>query len=376
MQRRLESYFLNVITGKQRGISAAFVRSGLFLLSWPFRVIVAGRNWIFDQGWVSRYSPPVPYVISIGNIVVGGTGKTPVTLMFAKEFYDEFFIGILSRGYRSLAEKLPIPVVLSKGEGPMQSASFCGDEPFLLAQNLPKAFVVVGRDRHKASDIAARAGVQLILLDDGMQHRRLARDFEIVVMDTRDLFGQGYYLPRGFLREGMKSLSRADLIILNHVKDKASFEQTKAEVAKYSEAIVVGTRMEVLKMETVSGEVVPCINGKKVGIFCGIAHPEYFQATVTQEGAEIVGSEFTSDHISPDFQILAAFAEHCKAEGAEMLLCTEKDKVKITDLSKLALPIVWLKMQLKLVEGENEWTSFIEGIKNFFLVLFFYPSII
>jgi tetraacyldisaccharide 4'-kinase len=364
MQRRLENYFLSVITGKRKGFGPALLRFFLLLASWPYRMIIAGRNWFFDHGWVSRYFPPVPVVISIGNIVVGGTGKTPVTLMLAKEFYDEFFIGILSRGYRSQAEKLPIPVVLCKGEGPMQSASFCGDEPFLLAQNLPKAFVVVGRNRHKASDIAARAGAQLLLLDDGMQHRRLARDFEVVVMDTIDLFGQGHYLPRGLLREGVHSLSRANLIILNHVIDNSLFEKSKAQVAKHSKALVVGTRMEVVGIKTFSGEIISSIAGKKVGIFCGIAHPEYFQKTVLQEGAEIVSSVFTSDHVCLDFSSLEKFALQCKQDGAEMLLCTEKDKVKIQDVSKLALPIAWIKMRLKLVEGIEEWNHFVNSVKT------------
>lgn len=364
MQRQLERYFLNVITGKQKGIIASLLRLFLLFLSWPYRLVVACRNWVFDQGWVSRYFPPVPVVISIGNIVVGGTGKTPVTLMIAKEFYDEFLIGILSRGYRSQAEKLPIPVVLSKGEGPMQSASFCGDEPFLIAQNLPKALVVVGRNRHKASDIAARAGVHLILLDDGMQHRRLARDFEVVVMDSMDLFGQGHYLPRGFLREGVQSLSRADLIILNHIKDGSSFEEMKTMVNKHSKARVIGTYMELVQIETFSGEAVSSIKDKKVGIFCGIAHPEYFYKTVSQENSEIIDSIFTSDHMSLDFPTLEAFAIRCKEKGAEMLLCTEKDRVKILDLPPLALPVAWIKMRLKLIEGQKEWTGFVDQVKS------------
>jgi tetraacyldisaccharide 4'-kinase len=364
MQRQLESYFLNVMNGKQKGTGAGLLRFFLMLVSWPFRLFVACRNFVFDRGWIGCYFSPVPVVISIGNIVVGGTGKTPVTLMFAKEFYDEFFIGILSRGYRSLAEKLPIPVVLSKGEGPMQSASFCGDEPFLLSQNLPKAFVVVGKNRHKASDIAARAGVQLILLDDGMQHRRLARDFEVVVMDTMDLFGQGHFLPRGFLREGAKSLSRADLIVLNHVDDKEAFQEMKKRVSKYTRALIVATRMEVMGLETLSGEVITSIEGKKVGVFCGIAHPEYFQKTILQQGSEVVASAFTSDHLILDFPTLESFAVKCKDMGAEMLICTEKDKVKIDEKAQFALPIVWLKMNLRLVEGEDEWTGFISRVKS------------
>ena len=364
MQRRLENYYFDLITGKRKGIIAHFLRFILYLLSLPFRFIVMCRNWVFDQGWVSRYYAPVPIVMSIGNIVVGGTGKTPVTLMLAQEFYDEFVVAILSRGYRSQAEKLSIPIVLSKGEGPMQSAHFCGDEPFLLAQNLPKAFVIVGKDRHKASDIAAREGAQLILLDDGMQHRRLARDFEVVVMDTTDLFGQGHYLPRGLLREGKHSLSRADLIILNHVDDHQDFEEMKKLIAGYTKAIVVGTKMEVLQVETFRGEKIPTLKGKKVGIFCGIAHPEYFLDTVVKEGAIVVDSAFTSDHICPNAEALASFADNCRNLGAEFLLCTEKDKVKILDLQGLSLPLAYLKMRLRIISGETEWKGFVEKVKS------------
>ena len=245
MKRNFEKYLLDVIKGEKNGFFPFLLRIFLWVLSWPFKLIVNCRNWMFDQGWVSRYSPPVPVVISVGNIVVGGTGKTPVTLMLAQEFYDDFLVAILSRGYRSQAEKLRVPVIISKGQGPMQPAKFCGDEPYLLAQNLPKVYVIVGKDRHKASNIAAKAGAHLIVLDDGMQHRRLARDFEIVVMDTYDLFGQGYFLPRGLLREDKKSLHRADLIILNHVHDINKFEETKKELAKFSDAPIIGTRMDV-----------------------------------------------------------------------------------------------------------------------------------
>lgn len=363
MLRYLESYFLDLIKGKKSGLFAALFRSLLYLLSLPFRLLVAGRNCAFDRGWVSRYYPPVPVVISVGNIVVGGTGKTPATIMIADEFSQEFLIAVLSRGYRSPAEKLSTPVVLSKGNGPIVSAAFCGDEPFLLAQNLPKAFVFVGRDRHKASDMAAKAGAQLILLDDGMQHRRLARDLEVIVMDAGDPFGQGYYLPRGLLREGTRSLARADLIIVNHVACNDTFTAMKQQIERHSAAPVVGTRMEVVQVLAFEGQSFASLSGKKVGIFCGIAHPEYFQDTVIQQGATVVDSFFTADHMGLEPRTLADFAERCKQKGAELLLCTEKDRVKLVNIKSLPLPVAWIKMRLRLVEGEEEWRSFIERTK-------------
>lgn len=362
-KKSLERYFLDVITKKQKGILASSLRFILWIFSWPFRGLVAYKNWVFDRGWVRKYSPPVPVVISVGNIVVGGTGKTPVTLMLAQEFYPTIPLAVLSRGYRSPAEKLKAPIVLSKGNGPTQSAQFCGDEPYLLAQNLPKAIVIVGRNKHKASDIAAKAGAQLILLDDGMQHRRLARDFEVVVMDTFDLFGQGYFLPRGLLREGISSLSRADLIILNHVRDSSEFKKMKSQIAPHTTAPIIGTRMEVDHIESFSGEQISSISGKKVGTFCGIAHPEYFRDTVLQQGAEIVDEIIAADHMSLSHQVLEDFAEQCKKLGAEMLLCTEKDRVKMTDVKDLALPVAWVKMRLSIVEDSHKWHDFIKEIK-------------
>ena len=290
-------------------------------------------------------------------------GKTPVTLLIAQEFYQDFLIAVLSRGYRSQAEKLAVPVVLSKGDGPLQSASFCGDEPFLIAENLSKAFVIVGKG-HKASDMAARAGAQLILLDDGMQHRRLARDFEVVVMDTSDPFGQGYFLPRGLLREGASSLARADLIILNHASDQSKFMHVKGRLARYSKAPVVGTCMKVVSIKNFEDKPISDLKEKKVGIFCGIAHPEYFRQTVLEQGAQIVDSAFAADHQSLEPAVLSAFAQKCKEQGAEILLCTEKDKVKIEDVQGLALPIAWVKMSLSLVEGQDEWRAFMDKVKG------------
>ncbi len=364
MLKHTEKYFLNIIKGKRNGIIPFFLRSILWVLSWPYALVVTFRNWIFDQGCLRRYYPPVPVVISIGNIVVGGTGKTPVTLMLAKEFYPDYPIAILSRGYRSIAEKLAEPTVLCSGNGPVRSPAFCGDEPFLIAQNLPKAFVIVGRNRHKSSNIAAQAGIQLILLDDAMQHRRLARDFDVVVMNSHDLFGQGYFLPRGLLREKLSSLARAHLIVLNHVDSSEPFDKLKQQIEKYTKAPVVGTSMEVIAVKTFVGDLNVSLQGKKVGVFCGIAHPEYFYHTVEQQGANIVHHASVADHQEFGIATLKVFSQKCKSLGAEFIVCTEKDKVKIDSEESLSLPILWVQMGLKIVEGQQFWNDFINAVKE------------
>lgn len=364
MLKKLEVYFVELIKGKRKGSVALLAKIFLRLLSCFYQFVISWRNWAFDHGCFKQYYAPVPLVISIGNIVVGGTGKTPVTLMIAQEFYKDFTIAILSRGYRSQVEHLPLPITLSQGNGPIHPASFCGDEPYLLAQNLPKAYVFVGKNRHLSSNLAAKAGAQLILLDDGMQHRHLARDFEVIVMDALDPFGQGYFLPRGFLRESVSSLSRADLIILNHVHEKEQFNLIQNEINKFTLAPLIGTKMEIVDVLDLQGRSVTQLQGKKVGIFCAIAHPDYFLHTVKKLDVQIVDHEFIPDHLAFSNQELIQFCERCKANGADWILCTEKDFVKLDKASLSAQPIAWIKMRLVIVEGESHWKSFTEKAKQ------------
>ena len=359
----LELYLIEVIKGKRKGFLASFLRIILRMLSWVYQFVVLCRNWAFDHGVLRRYMPPVPMVISIGNIVAGGTGKTPLTLLIAQEFYPDFKIAVLSRGYRSQAEKLDNPIILSQGNGPIHPASYCGDEPYLIAEKLPKAFVIVGKDRHKSSDFAAKAGAQLILLDDGMQHRHLARDVDVVVMDMADPFGQGHFLPRGMLRESLSSLSRASLIVLNHVNSQELFEETKKIIATHTTAPVVGTKMEVDSVCNFVGNLATALKNKKVGIFCGIAQPDNFKQTVMEEEAVVVASHIVPDHMPFDWKLFQKFVGESEAAGAEMLVCTEKDKVKLPPAMKCSLPIVWLKMKLTIVAGETEWKTFIRKTK-------------
>lgn len=359
-----ELYLLSIIKGKRKGFFASLLKFHLWLLSIPFGIVVTLRNWLFDKGWLRSYMPPVPLVISVGNITTGGTGKTPATLMIAGEFERDVQLAILSRGYRSQAERLSVPLVLSKAKGEMHPASLCGDEPYLLAENLPSAYVIVGKDRFQSSKTAARLGADVILLDDGMQHRGIARDFEVVVMDLIDPFGQGYFLPRGLLREGKRALSRADLIILNHLHDFERFEQVKRQISSATSAPVVGTRLEVIGCFDAQGGKIDNIQGKKVGIFCGIAHPEYFRDTIDKLGAEVVDEWFFPDHDALDLEKLLPFGRKCREKGAELLLCTEKDYVKLSGPHVGGLPTCWVKARLQVVEGAEQWKKFIEQAKG------------
>ncbi len=280
----VQQYCKEVIEKKRRGFFPFLLRLLLHPFSWLFHLGITARNWAFDHGWLRRYYPPIPAVISVGNIVAGGTGKTPTVEMIAREFVPEYSLAILSRGYRSPAEKQDESTILSKGMGPKgmrqdSGADLCGDEPYLLSVRLPEALVIVGKNRRESSKLAARNGAQIIILDDGMQHRSLARDFEVVVMHGEDLFGGGYFLPRGFLREGKNSLERSDLIIINHIHDRDHFCSLKKEIIPYTAAPVIGTQMIVKQMKSLTGALFNCsaMQGKRAGVFCGIANPDSFK---------------------------------------------------------------------------------------------------
>lgn len=363
MYKSWETFFIEIIQGKHKKTPHQLFKYFLRFCSFPFQGIVACRNWAYDRGYFKTYSQPNCFVISIGNIVAGGTGKTPVTLMLAQELAKEASIAILSRGYRSTAEKRPSPTILSKGKGPLLPVAECGDEPFLLSRRIPQALVVVGKDRKAAAHIAVESGAKIVLLDDGMQHRCLARNLDLVVMNAHDLFGQGFFLPGGFLRDSKKSLSRANLIILNHVRDQQDYESLCKQIASYSSSPVIGTRMVVESWKRSDGIPIEQINGKRVGVFSGIAQPESFHRMIQEKGAHLVAERIFSDHHCFSREDLRKFAEEAKANGAEILLCTEKDQVKIMDLFPMPLPIAWPEMRLSVVFGHEHWDSFLQSIK-------------
>lgn len=359
----MQLYFLDIIQGRRKGLFPTLLRPILLVASLGFQLISFVRNWLFDHQYLPETHSGAPLTISIGNIVAGGTGKTPTSLYLAQEFYHTFPLAILSRGCGSPAEKRAVPVFLSKGAGPLFPARECGDEPYLLSQALPNAYVVVGRNKRVAAKMAVDAGAQIILIDDGMQHRYLARDFNIVVMDANTPFGYGYFLPRGLLRDSPHSLKRADLMILNGVQNEAQYQDLQEKISKYTNAPVIAAKLEANHLYSLNGSLIPSISSSRVGIFSGIAHPERFRKTVEELGANVMDECIVPDHHSFSKEKLARFAKKCKKEGADLLLCTEKDRVKLNDDLQLDLPVAWLQVRLKITHGKTQWEQFIAKAK-------------
>jgi len=362
---KFEIYLKRIIKEKRKGPISLFLKSFLRVVSWGFALGVTCRNRAYDRGWLRRYYPPVPVVISIGNIVAGGTGKTPLTSLLAQHFSNDFIVAILSRGYRSPLEKFSDPVMINKGEGPIYPASLCGDEPYLMAKNLLKTLIFVGPNRQKSAHMAAKAGAEIILLDDGMQHRKIARDFEVAVINAQEPFGHGYFLPRGLLRDNLSSLARADLIVLNHVSDRQHFDSIEKALRKHTgNTPIVGTELAPCHYYDLNDKEIETIKGKRIGLFCGLGYPDQFRRTAQKEGAIIVDECLLPDHLSPSQDTLKQFSDRCLEKGADFLLCTEKDRVKLPLEWNGSLPIVWMKNELILVEGKEYWEAFLSKVKE------------
>lgn len=327
----LESYVLDAMEGRTPG------KSVLRALSYLYRAGVFFRNLAYDKNWIGSDRVDAT-VISIGNIVAGGTGKTPLVRLLAEEISKERKVAILSRGYRSEIERSNHVACIS----PHDSVEKCGDEPFWLASKLPQVPVWVGKNRLLSAFFASASGSKVLILDDGMQYRKLHRDIEIVVMDGEDLFGKGYFLPRGLLRDAPARLKNADLIMINQAKNQ---ERTVQEIAKYTAAPLVFMRM---KLDA-------DLKGKRIGLFCAIGKPDKFMEGVRHCGAEIIATFFKRDHDRFTTEELEAFAKRSKAD---LLVCTEKDQVKLP--SDLHLPILALEGELEIVSGKEHWDNIYE----------------
>lgn len=347
----LEAYILDIIEDRRK--APGFTKL-LTLVSLGFRSIVAIRNKLYDKKLCKSHAVNA-CVVSIGNIVSGGTGKTPLIQLIAGMLTKPEKVSILTRGYRSKIEKSGRSIEVSTGLGSIMSADECGDEAYWLANNT-KVSVWVGPNKVRSASFAVQRGSKILLVDDGMQHRRLKRDVEIVLLDGSDPWGKGAFLPRGLLRDSPKRLSKADLIVVSNLPKEKAFEALEKEIRLYSQSPIV--HME--RSFVLDG----CKNADKVGLFCGIAKPAHFEAAVQDLGKIVVDRLHMPDHKAPTVASLEAFARSCKEKGAKALVCTEKDFVKLPILLNIELPIAVVKMKLEVKEGKDDWLKCIEKIER------------
>jgi tetraacyldisaccharide 4'-kinase len=273
------------------------------------------RNAVYDLGLLRAQRVDAP-VISVGNLTVGGTGKTPLVILLA------------SRGVAAGKRVF----VVARGYGAVADDQGATDEVVLIGKRCPGATLVVAPDKLLGARQAAAAGADLIIVDDGMQHRRLHRDFNIAMLDARAPFGNGMVLPAGPLREPAAGLARADLLVLTHGDTLTGTERSAAEagVRAYHRSVplVWATHLPVGVRSVAGGRLLPpeSLRGRDVHLFCGIASPAGFRQTVEALGAHVHEVQAFGDH--HDFTPTDLAAVRARARNHQ-LLCTEKDAVKI-----------------------------------------------
>jgi tetraacyldisaccharide 4'-kinase len=305
-------------------------------------------------------------VVSVGNIALGGTGKTPMSVYLARLIKGVGYrVAVVSRGYKGMAEKNG--GVVSDGHALQMGPSKAGDEPYLMAQQLlPLGIpVIVGRDRVRSGWLAMRRyQTEVIILDDGFQHMRLQRDLDIVLLDARHPFGNGYLLPRGTLREPVSSLLRADACLLTRCPRKVIEGGLMGHSAKYGDPVSDSRQRPIFfaSHAPVLGECFPAHPatpwtakmqmGKWAGCpvyaFSGIARNDAFQKTLYEMGFDLKGSTGFADHHIYSRDDLSNIETQAVANGAQLLVTTEKDRVKITGswIQKMPLLVVGVRMDL------------------------------
>ncbi len=338
----------------------------LLPLSILYRIAVDVRNRLFDLGVFNIECVDVP-VISVGNIAVGGTGKSPFVI-YLVEYLQKVYpnlkrsIAVVSRGYRSSNQQT---LVVSDGKRILGDPFSAGDEPVMIANALNNTVVIVDKRRSRGAKFACeQLKAQIIILDDGFQHRKLKRDLDIVLLDSRNPLGRGFLLPAGFLREPSSSLKRADIIVLSKVETLDDIEGRCQRLSALLDKPVCATKWlprywrRVGRAEIISADQ---IGSKKVLAFAGIAKPQTFFETVERLGGEIVVEVPLPDHCSYSKFYLDKIAALFTRSRAEWMVTTAKDAVKLPPILKM-LPVYYLDAKLEVIAGKEKLDELIKKV--------------
>ena len=351
--------YLDLVSGKETGLGAGLSRLVLFGLSIPYRVGVMVRNGLYDAGLLKAHRTDAK-VISVGNLTTGGTGKTPMVEWIGKWILERNYrLTILSRGYGQRPADLPESEEMSLPVG-------VNDEGLLLQANLERVQLFFGADRMAS----ARAAIDYLpeepecfLLDDAFQHRRMHRDLDLLLIDALNPFGHDHLLPRGLLREPIRNMRRAGMIVLTRIDqaEEAVVEELKSRINEISPESPILTCAHRLKGVLQCSDLSPIGSGwirdKKCFAFCALGNPEGFRRVLDELVTDIAGFHAYPDH----YWYTPADLEFLKSEaarlGADIIMTTQKDAVKFAEEPEFDLPFLCLRVGIDFIEGEDILTS-------------------
>ncbi len=376
MDEKLENWGVDLLTGKLRKPWHFMLRGLLWCLSGINHLGVCGRLYLFRHGYRKEINLGV-MVISIGNITTGGTGKTPVVEMVAKELRSRGRnVAIISRGYKSaeLPDAEPIYDIVShkplkrpamvvsdsSGMRPRAHPTYAGDEPYMLAKNLDGVSVIIGRDRVASGRLAIRElGADTLLLDDGLQYIRLHHRMDIILVDSKFPFGNGHLLPRGFLREPIRSLRRASYVFLTRCDEEQQDENLIRTIQRHTDAGIVETTHKAKKLVRVDkpGEelALESLAGKTAILISGIARPTSFEKSLEPFGLNLFYHHKFADHHAFEIHEIQSIMRHHEHKFPDMIITTEKDAVRLPKFDFVSLPVYFLRIEIEIVRGHEIW---------------------
>lgn len=377
---KLEKFAIDVILDRRQGFRASALRGFLGGASKVFEGLVSLRLMLY-RNRILRERNLGCLVVSIGNLTVGGTGKTPVVEKFARSLQDGGRrVAILSRGYKSVKQpflkrlsakmrgesEIDPPRVVSDGKSLLLDSKTAGDEPYMLAANLKDIPVVVDKDRVKSGKHAiSELNCDTLILDDGLQYLRLKHRLDIVLIDKWHPFGTERLLPRGTLREPPRNLKRASYIFITKCNGDPNDELIE-RIRLYNrtaEIIECEHRPRYLQhIETRASVPLDALKGAKVGTVSAIAVPESFEDGVRKLGAEIEATCRFMDHHRFTEQEIISFINCCIESGVDMILTTEKDAVRFPRLGRMDVPIYFLRVEIGILSNEESFDQCITRI--------------
>jgi tetraacyldisaccharide 4'-kinase len=370
---RFERYAVDVILERREGGRANALKFVLGGLAKVYEQAVQLRLGLYRRRLFRPQELGCP-VVSVGNLTVGGTGKTPVAEMLARELQRRGRrVAILSRGYKSVprpfAQRLRNklfkhldlfpPRIVSDGKDVLLDSRRAGDEPHMLAKNLPGVCVLVDKDRVKSGLHALRHfDSDVLLLDDGLQYQRLRHRIDVVLVDSQAPFGNEHLLPRGTLREPPANLRRASYIVVTKSGPKPD-DALLARLRKLNRtaAIIECNHAPRHWQDLSTGEKLPLnhLKGRHVGAMSGIARPESFEEGVRQLGAMVEISKAFADHHRFTKKEILRFLEWCDRRSLDALVTTEKDAVRFPDIDNPPLPMLFLRVEIEILRGREHW---------------------
>src|SRR5437773_10790953 len=369
---RLEEFGIDVVLERRHGVRASILRGILYALSFVYERLVQLRLYFYRKR-IFRERALGCLVISIGNLTVGGTGKTPIVEKFARALQaGGRRVAILSRGYKSgprrrgWLSRLRIgdsdsPRIVSDGKSLLLDSLTAGDEPYMLAHNLKDVIVLVDKDRVKSGRLAIdKWNVDTLLLDDGFQYLHLKHRLDMVLVDRKAPFGNEFMLPCGTLRETPRNLRRASYIFVTKNTGESNDTLVK-RIRRYNRtAEIIECAHKPLYLQdvyTIERLPLDALRDTFIGSLCAIAAPESFEGALQTLGAHVELSKRYIDHHYYTEAELISFVTRCIRRDLEMIVTTEKDSVRMPRLpeTELKVPIYFLRVEIEILSGHESW---------------------